>query len=129
MPFSPSLRRFVRDRITSVGLLEVLLLLRASPERQWSDEEVGRALSTYTEVAALRLAELVAGGLVQRCGEDDGRFCYAPQRPGDRELVDELTAAFAKRRVAVIEMIFGAPRAAARNFSDAFRLREDTDDG
>ena len=130
MAFPPELRRFVSERISSVAVLEVLLLLRSAPGTDWSAETVGRELATYPEVAGHRLSELVALRLASETSE--GRFRYAPATEQDAQLVDQLADAFGKRRVAVIELIFGNREAPARHFADAFLIRQndrEDDDG
>ena len=113
-------RRLVAEHIHSVEQLEVLLLLRAAPDKSWSAAEVARALVSQPDTATTRLEDLVGRKLVQRSGDE---YRYAP---GDRQReVSELAEAYATRRVAVVGLIFSKPSDSVTSFSDAFRFRKD----
>ena len=113
-------RRLVAEHIHSVEQLEVLLLLRAAPEKKWTAAEVARALVSQPDTAETRLADLAQRGLVTRSG--DG-WCYTPGRR-ERD-VSELAEAYNTRRGAVVGLIFSKPSDSVSSFSDAFRLRKD----
>jgi hypothetical protein len=72
-------RRLIAQRIESVAQLEVLLLLRAAPEKAWSAEEVGRALVTRPDAAEGFLGHLVERELVRPEEDEEGAtlFQYA----------------------------------------------------
>ena len=111
-------QRFIASHIVSVAQLEVLLLLRAAADKDWTAPEVARALVTQPEAAAGWLADLATRGLAT---EDDGRYRYAP---ADVEsTVDALAESYAKYRVAVIGLIFGRPSERVTRLADAFRIR------
>src|ERR1051326_5760778 len=57
-------KQFIAKHISSVDQLEVLLLLRDHPEREWSAQDVGRQLHMSYASALLRLANLRSRGLV-----------------------------------------------------------------
>ena len=115
-----AVRRLIAERIESVQQLEILLLLRAAPDKHWSPPEVARALVTQVESCEEWLEEmartrLLAGdGLVYR---------YAPATAELEDAVDALAESYAKYRVAVIAFIFSKPSERVRTFSDAFRIR------
>lgn len=113
-------RRLIAEHIHSVEQLEVLLLLRATPEKAWSAAEVARALVSQADTAETRLIDLEQRGLISR-GEDGWRY-----DPGRREReVTQLAEAYGTRRVAVVGLIFSKPSDSVTSFSDAFRLRKD----
>jgi DNA-binding IclR family transcriptional regulator len=120
-PIPDDVRRFVDRFITSVEQLELLLLLRKSPERVWSADAASRELRTAPASAESRLADLAKAKLVVR--EGDG-YTYRPEPATDR-LVDGLAAAYASYRTRLISMIFEKPSEQLRDFADAFRLRGD----
>jgi hypothetical protein len=121
-----AVRRFIAAHINSVEQLEVLLLLRSDPTREWAPGEVSTELATSHDAAALRLADLEAQGLVRARLDPVPRYRYA-NLPAKREAeVADVADAYAKRRVAVITEIFSEP-SPAESFSDAFRLRRDDD--
>lgn len=113
-------RRLVAEHIHSVEQLEVLLLLRAAPDKLWTAAEVARALVSQPDTVERRLVDLEHRKLVR---SDESGWCYAP---GGRERdVSELAEAYNTRRVAVVGLIFSKPSDSVTSFSDAFRLRRD----
>jgi hypothetical protein len=112
--------RFIATDIESVEQLEVLLLLRAAPEKQWTAQEVARALVFRVDSAADWLARMAERGLL---AQFDNRYLFAPATPEVTETIDALAESFAKYRVTVIALIFSKPSDRVRLFSDAFRIR------
>jgi hypothetical protein len=112
-------RHFILEHIESVSLLEVLLLLRAAPDKRWTAAEVGRALVSGETPAASQLETLRRHRLAV---ETDGEYRYAPP-PDQQATVDALAECFARRRHTVIGIIFGAGERSATALADAFRLR------
>jgi hypothetical protein len=112
-------RRFIAGHIVSVAQLEVLLLLRAAADKDWTAEEVSRALVIQREAAAGWLENLTADRLAS---EEAGRYRYAPARDFERT-IDALAESYANYRVAVISLIFARPSERVTRFADAFRIR------
>lgn len=123
-PVPLSVRQFVVERIASVGILDVLLLLRATPEKTWTTKELGRATVTSEAIAQDHLEQLARHALVRADG--DG-YVYAPG--DDADVVDELADAYARRRHTVIGIIYGADNRQATTLSNAFRVRKRKKDG
>jgi hypothetical protein len=113
-------RRFIAGHIESVGQLEVLLLLRAAADKEWTTDEVARAVVTQPASAEGWLEMLRANGLLARA---DGRFRYSPPSAEVERAIDDLAESYAKYRVAVIGLIFSKPSEHVRDFPEAFRLR------
>lgn len=115
-----SVREFVARHIDSVAQLEVLLLLRAAPEKDWTPAEVASALVIQPElVAASWLEDLAGRGFASRAR---GRYRYEP--PADlRRTLDELAESYAKYRVTLVALIFAKPSDRITSLSDAFRFR------
>jgi hypothetical protein len=116
-------RQLIAERIESVTQLEVLLLVRAAPDKAWSVDEVARGLVTRPDAASGFLRHLEARSLVERVDADEGeRYRYAAGK-AERD-VDELARCYATRRTSIINLIFG-PRSSdpATSLADAFRLR------
>lgn len=120
-------RRLISDHLESVAQLEVLLLLRESPERVWGAQEVAAELRTAAELAEASLGRLSRAGLVGVEVDPEGRprFCYRPSTPAAAAAVDQLAAAYATHKSAVIAFIFSSPTDSIQGFADAFRLRGD----
>jgi hypothetical protein len=113
-------RRFIASHIVSVAQLEVLLLLRAAADKDWTAGEVARALVTQPEAATGWLEDLTARGLAS---ENDGSYRYAPSSRELDRTVDALAESYASYRVAVISLIFSRPSERITLFADAFRIR------
>jgi hypothetical protein len=115
-------RRLIDQHIHSVEQLEVLLLLRATPDKAWTIAEVARAMVSQPDTARQRLRDLSARRLLRTDGDT---YTYGPDPATDRA-VGELAAAYATRRIKVVGLIFAKPSDAVLGFSDAFRLRKDS---
>lgn len=113
-------RRFIASHIVSVAQLEVLLLLRAAADKEWTANEVARALVTQPEAAAGWLEDLTERGLAR---EEAGSYRYAPATRELDQTVDALAESYATYRVAVISLIFSRPSERIALFADAFRIR------
>jgi hypothetical protein len=115
-----SVRGFIASHIVSVAQLEVLLLVRAAADKEWTASEVARALVTQHDAAAGWLQDLVARGLAS---ESEGRYRYRPSNPELDQIVDALAESYANYRVAVISLIFARPSERITSFAEAFRIR------
>lgn len=123
---SDEVRRFIATNIHSVAQLELLLTLRAEPERWFTPEEVSRSLYMAEEPTVAQLAELESGGLLAKDAAEGGsRYCYQPREQGSVRLVDQLAELYHNRRLAITNAIYAGPTERIQIFSDAFRLRKD----
>jgi hypothetical protein len=120
---SEPVRRFIAQHIHSAGQLEVLLLLRTVPDRDWSVDEVARAQVSGRRMAEQLLEDLRHIGLITR-DQAEGRYTYAPPSGVDA-VIDDLAEAYATRRVSVVALIFSKPSTAVTGLADAFRIRKD----
>ena len=113
--------RFLYHNIDSVEQLEVLQLLRRTPDRGWSAEEVARDLYSHPSSVLHRMSSLAGRGLLREL--EPACFQYAPRSSDLHETVNAVAAVYRERRVAVISLIASKPIENVRAFSDAFRLR------
>jgi hypothetical protein len=118
---------FLMAHIDSIEKLEVLLLLRARTEREWTASEVALELRINEESAAARLDDLTASGMLIADGGKPERYRYSPIRSDDVRAIAELAAAYAARRVSVITFIFTKPQNRVQGFADAFLLKKRRD--
>jgi hypothetical protein len=116
-----SVRGFIASHIVSVAQLDVLLLLRAAADKEWTAPEVARALVSQQEAAGGWLEDLRQRGLAS---EREGRYRYMPVNAELDGLVDALAESYANYRVAVIGLIFARPSERITSFADAFRIRK-----
>lgn len=117
--------RFIHQHVTSVEQLEVLLLVRRSPGRAWSAEDMARELYSHPTSIARRFQALLAAGLLRETGV--GYFQYAPRSMELDATVARVEAMYRERRVAVISAIASRSVENVRAFSDAFRIRKQED--
>lgn len=115
------LRLFLRRNISSVSLLEVLLLLKRGAPRSWSPEELSVEMRTNPSYATSQLAELLALKLLTL---DAGRFRYEPSEE-DKEVLDALELLYNSKRSAVIDFIYSQPIDSIRDFAEAFKIKKD----
>jgi hypothetical protein len=105
-----------------VAQLEVPLLLHQERDRDWSAQEVAKALYTADDMCSLALSDWLKRDLL--CvASDDPRYRYQPATAQLDALVAELADLYKERRVTVISRIYAKPVDRVRTFSDAFRLR------
>lgn len=118
-----SVRRFVSMHVSSIELLEVLLLLRQSADKEWRAEDVARVIGSSMMSIRDRLANLSARNLVAaREGSDDIWYRYAPEEDLAR-VIEEVAALYKERRLTVINMIYARQAAGdIESFADAFRI-------
>ena len=117
--------RFIYQHVAAVEQLEVLLLMRRSPGRSWSAEDMARELYSHPTSIAGRFQALLGPGLLRETGA--GYFQYAPRSVELDATVARLEKMYRERRVAVIAAIASRPLENIRAFSDAFRIRKKED--
>jgi hypothetical protein len=126
---SETLQAFLRDSVGSYEALEALLLLARNSHRSWTDSELADALKVQTDGITTALNELAA---VEGLLEVDNqvvprRFKYAPRSTLMQQVVDELAAAYADQRLAIVQLMSAnaldrVRGAAMRRLADAFRI-------
>lgn len=124
-PIAAEVRRFVAQYVHAPEQLDILLLLHAQPEKEWTAADVSRAIFTVPTSATVRLESLAAAGLVTSTGGADPRYRYAPVSAELRAQVDALSRAYRADRVGVIGLVFERRTDPLKSFSDAFRLRKE----
>ena len=113
--------QFVIEEIDSVPHLEALLLLWNSRPKQWSPEEMGKALYLTTEFTQAVLQDIVNRKLAS--GEA-GRYAYEsdPERDG---IIQALDRVYRREIIRISNMIHSKASPAVRAFARAFRLKKD----
>ena len=125
----PPVRAFIAEHIRTLMSLELLLLVRAHPEREWTGAELARELRSAPEWAERELLDLVKRGLVVTTQIPPPTFRYSPAQAALQKVVDELAAIYPERRHTILQLIFSAPSGPIQSFADAFRLRKEPSDG
>jgi hypothetical protein len=125
---SQRVQRFLMTHIDSIEKLEVLLLLRAQTEREWTASAVALELRITEASASARLEDLTAGRLLVKHDGTREVYRYSPASSDDVRSIAELAAAYSERRVSVITFIFSRPQARVRGFADAFLFTKKWED-
>ncbi len=118
----PDLRDLIRRYFDSVESVEIVLLLRRSPQTFWAADAVSVQLGIQREVAAAKLGALAANGILA-LGPETHAYRYAPATDEIGRSVDDLAAAYAGRRLTVINTIYSANLERLRTFSNAFKVK------
>jgi hypothetical protein len=103
---SRSARAFVREHVTSVGRLELLMLLHSSGGRALTADDISGALGSPVGWTRTELDELAAASVVT--SRDDGWRL----QPHDREVegaIDQLARAYRTRPRELVRYIFASP--------------------
>jgi hypothetical protein len=124
---SENVTAFLAAHIDSVLQLEILLLLQAQPQRDWTSTDVAQELRIDAAWSSGQLEGLAAAGLLAATGGTPPAYRYAPKTAELDDAVKGLARAYEDRRVTVIGMIFSKPLDKIRSFADAFRIRKEKD--
>jgi hypothetical protein len=120
--FEDEFCRFIQKNIPAVAAAELLLLFHAHPDRVFTLEEAVARLGPGIELgdAAAHIRLFEAQGLVVPEGAG---YSY---RAGSElaAYVEMLDAAYTRRPVTLIRIIYAFRDSSIKSFSDAFRLRK-----
>jgi hypothetical protein len=123
---SSVVKKFIEDYIDSVDALEILLLLRDKPDKEWGPPAISSALSFGASNVSLRLSELKSAGMIrERTSGHDHLYQYGPSTAEMALAINELAKAYSTYRVRIIGMIFSKPMNRIRTFSDVTRSAGD----
>jgi hypothetical protein len=116
--------QFVAKHIQSLDQLEVLLLVSALPDREWTVEEVYNVVRTSPTVVAERLEQFVNAGMFSRTAQPPV-YRYQPRTQAMSETISKLSGAYKLSRHRIVELIYATPRAddPLKGFTDAFRFK------
>jgi hypothetical protein len=120
-PIRPQVDRFVVEEVDSVPHLEALLLLWNSRPKQWSPEDMGKALYLTSESTQSILQELANRKFVSMEG---GRYAYQSDPDRDR-IIGALDQIYRREIIRISNMIHSKASPAVRAFARAFRLKKD----
>jgi hypothetical protein len=112
---------FARSSILSAWMLELLLLLRRDPQRQWTAEALVHEVRGSIALVTESLKSLKEIGLVAL--SDAGAYCYRPESAELDELAAALAELYKQKPTTVLRTIFSSPSDKIQSFSDAFLIR------
>jgi predicted transcriptional regulator len=126
---SEDIKNFVYRYISSVEQLEVLLFLKDHPDSFWSVEAITQRFQSSPSSIERRLKELQSLGFLTTREGAQREYHYEPQPDELKDSVARMADVYATRRISIIELIFTKPFGRIRDFADAFKLKEDKEDG
>ncbi|HEX8172928.1 MAG TPA: hypothetical protein VF824_20505 [Thermoanaerobaculia bacterium] len=125
---SPALRVFLEQRLASLEQIDVILLLRAEPERSWTAPEVAAQLSTPPESTAMRLFLLASSGMIAFEPSAVPRYRAVTADAETERLLHELAEIHRTDRDVLVQTLMKAGDATTadplHSFADAFRLKK-----
>jgi hypothetical protein len=124
-PIPHDVKQFINESIDSIAQLEALLLLRGSPHKEWSAQDVAKRLYIGEQETVPLLVRLIAEGLVIVNGDRPPLYQYHPDSDDLALLADRLAETYSKHLVPVTNLIHSKPRTRVQEFADAFKLRKD----
>lgn len=121
---SEGLRSFIKQYITSLEQLEILLLLSKEPERSWTVEQVFKMTQSNLASVAERLKNFAASGFLTMEEKSCVTYRFQPVSTEIAQRVTELQRAHTTSKYKVVETIFSAPPSAAQRFADSFKFKK-----
>jgi hypothetical protein len=102
-------------------MLELLLLLRRDPQRQWTADALVRELRGSIALVTESLTLLRDAGLVGVTDAD--AYFYRPESQQIDDLATALVELYGQKPITVLRTIFTSPSDKIQSFSDAFLIR------
>jgi hypothetical protein len=116
-------RRLVRERVTTMDHVEVLMRLHGSPDTPMTAAEVEASSRLGPDTVRRSLEHLARAGLASHDSDTDRwRMTAAGD---DRRAVDALSIMYHQRPVSLVKLIYEQPPTPLKLFSDAFRIRKE----
>ena len=98
--------------------------LFASPDTALPTRDVEESSRLGPETTRRSLEHLVRVGLAAHSPAADS-WTFTPETSGDRRAVEALAVMYNQRPVTLVKLVYEAPPAPLKLFSDAFRLRKE----
>lgn len=124
---SRELKEFITVHITSVVMLEVLLLLHRDQPKAMKLAEIAGELGVEEQVADEQLSTLLSLELIGRSEGDNDSYWFQISDHHTVRLVNELASAYSKQRIPVLSLILTKRQDRIRLFAEAFRLIKGSD--
>jgi len=125
LPDREEVDRFILDEIDSVPELEALLLIWNNRPRDWSSEEMAKALYDRAETTQGFLRSLAQRGLISEVAENKGRYAAISDSPEKEAMLTALDRIYRREIVRISTMIHSKASRAVRDFARAFRFKKD----
>jgi DNA-binding MarR family transcriptional regulator len=117
--------RFILDEIDSVPQLEALLLIWNSRPKEWSVEDIARALYVSNDGAQAILKDLASRRLIVEVSGNRGQYTLLAESPEKSAMLAALDRTYRRELVRISTMIHSKASRAVRDFARAFRFTKD----
>jgi hypothetical protein len=124
---TPEAEEFIERAVDTIHQLEILMLLRRSPDRFWRVDEVAAELRMSLVTVVSSMSGLRTNGLLARESTDPDAYRYEPRTIALHAGVESVAAAYETDPLPVVKAVLGKPPRALRTFSDAFLFRRRRD--
>jgi len=121
---SDSIRKLIQRYILSVEQLDILLVLKRSPDKFLSAQDVFNTIQSSVASVTERLQKLQSDGFLDKDGNEPPRYRYNPKTQELASAVAELQNVYKESPVKVIEAIYSGANQQARDFAESFRFRK-----
>lgn len=120
---TPEAEEFIERAVDTIHQLEILVLLRRSPDRFWRLEEIAAALRMTSTTVASSVSGLHANGVLAADDANPVAYRYEPRTIAVHAGVESLVVAYETDPLPVVKAVLNKPPHALRTFSDAFLFR------
>ncbi len=117
--------RFIEANIDSVDQLEILRILAADPDKEWTGADLARAAQTPAHAITTHLDTLERRGLLTVARGAALSCRYGARTPELECEVRRLLRLYDERPVTLIRMVYARASGTLKSFSDAFRIRKE----
>lgn len=117
--------RFILDEIDSVPQLEALLLIWNNRPKEWSCEDMAKALYVSDDIAQTILKDLASRRLIDEISGSRGQFALLAESPEKEVMLAALDRTYRRELVRISTMIHSKASRAVRDFARAFRFTKD----
>lgn len=116
---------FILDEIDSVPQLEALLLIWNNRPREWSPEDMAKALYDKADVTQGILRSLAQRRLILELPGEEPRYTAIAHSPEKEAMLTALDKIYRREIVRISTMIHSKASRAVRDFARAFRFTKD----
>lgn len=117
--------QFILDEIDTVSHLEALLLLWSGKSKQWSVEDMAKAIYVKPAFAERVLRDLAQRGMAVANSGSPDRYSYNSGSEEKSNLVQALDTIYRREIVRISTMIHSKGSPSMREFAKAFRFTKD----
>ncbi|MBI1889693.1 MAG: hypothetical protein HYS18_03525 [Burkholderiales bacterium] len=119
------IRRFIHTSISSVPLLEAMILMRNAASTYWGPQALASRLYIPEVKAGGLLLELQSAGFVKAPIAGESGYRFSPVTEELADMCSRLAEIYARHMVEVTHIIHSKVDKRAQQFADAFKWRRD----